>query len=125
VRSMLQSGQSAYLAITPDGPRGPRRQVQPGLIYVAARTGLPIVPIGFGFQRAWRLKSWDRFALPRPWSLGICITGELIRVPADVQKDELDHYRNLVEEAMSQATALAEQCAQNGAHPDGRLLTVR
>jgi lysophospholipid acyltransferase (LPLAT)-like uncharacterized protein len=125
VRRMLQAGQSAHLAITPDGPRGPRRQVQPGLIYVAARTGLPIVPIGFGFQRTWRLKSWDRFALPRPWSLGICITGEPIRVPADAQKDELDHYRNLVEEAMSQATALAEECAQRGAQPDGRLLTVR
>src|SRR5260370_1411263 len=49
VRRMLHAGQTAHLAITPDGPRGPRRQVQPGLIYVSARTGLPIVPIGMAF----------------------------------------------------------------------------
>src|SRR5215470_9053241 len=47
VRRMLKLGRSAHLSITPDGPRGPRRQVQPGLIYLAARTGLPVVPAGF------------------------------------------------------------------------------
>jgi lysophospholipid acyltransferase (LPLAT)-like uncharacterized protein len=116
VRRMLHAGQTAHLAITPDGPRGPRRQVQPGLIYVSARTGLPIVPIGMAFERAWRMSSWDQFAVPRPWCLGACVTGPPIIVPADVEKDELDHYRKLVEDAMAQATTIAEDCVKNGGH---------
>jgi lysophospholipid acyltransferase (LPLAT)-like uncharacterized protein len=116
VRRMLQSGKAAHLAITPDGPRGPRRQLHAGLIYVAARTGLPIVPIGFGFQHAWRTKSWDQFAIPRPWSLAICVTGTPISVPADAEKDQLEHYCQLVETAMAQATRVAEECAALGGH---------
>lgn len=113
VRQMLRLSRKAHLAITPDGPRGPRRQVQAGLIYLAARTGLPIIPIGIGFQRPWRLGSWDRFALPRPWSFSTCVTAEPIRVPADADKDQLEHYRLLVEQAMSQVTDMAEHWAES------------
>ena len=51
MRQMVKLARSTHLAITPDGPRGPRRQVQPGLVYLAARTGLPIVPVGFAYDR--------------------------------------------------------------------------
>ncbi|MGH7225533.1 MAG: lysophospholipid acyltransferase family protein, partial [Gemmataceae bacterium] len=50
VRQMVRRSRSAHLAITPDGPRGPRRQVQPGVVYLAALTGLPIVPFGIAFE---------------------------------------------------------------------------
>ena len=63
---MLRLSRQAHLVITPDGPRGPRRQVQAGMVYLAARTGVPIVPVGIGYDRPWRTKSWDRFAVPRP-----------------------------------------------------------
>jgi hypothetical protein len=53
-----------HLAVTPDGPRGPRREVQPGVIYIASRTGMKIVSVGVGYRRPWRAGSWDRFALP-------------------------------------------------------------
>src|SRR5437016_3708999 len=49
------------LAVTPDGPRGPRRIVQPGIVYVASRTGRRIVTISVGYDRPWQLRSWDRF----------------------------------------------------------------
>src|SRR5436190_464721 len=80
VRQMLRVGRKSHLAITPDGPRGPRRQVQPGLLYLAARTGLPIVPVGIGYDRPWRMRSWDRFAVPRPWTRATCVTTEPIHV---------------------------------------------
>jgi lysophospholipid acyltransferase (LPLAT)-like uncharacterized protein len=118
VRRMLHSANQASLAITPDGPRGPRRQVQSGLIYVAAKTGLPIVPIGFGFRKARRLSSWDRFALPRPFTFGTCVTLEPIGIPADFELNQLDHYRKLVEDAMLHATAMAERWAATGRQPD-------
>ncbi len=54
IRQMQRLSRSAHLAITPDGPRGPRRKVQPGVVYLAALTGLPIVPFGVAFARAWR-----------------------------------------------------------------------
>jgi hypothetical protein len=82
IRQMVRLGQAAHFAVTPDGPRGPRRVVQPGLIYLAARTGLPIVPAGIGFRRPWRMNSWDRFAVPRPFSFMTCVTPEPIHVPA-------------------------------------------
>jgi len=54
------------LGFTPDGPRGPRGHVGPGASLIAARSGLPVVPISVGADRAWRLRSWDRFLIPKP-----------------------------------------------------------
>ena len=109
VRQMLRLGRKAHLAITPDGPRGPRRQVQPGVIYLAARTGLPVVPMGIAFRRAWRMRSWDRFALPWPWSAASLVTTEPIRVPEDLGKEDLERYRLKVEQALNLATVVAEK----------------
>jgi lysophospholipid acyltransferase (LPLAT)-like uncharacterized protein len=78
------------------------------LIYLAAKTGLPIVPIGFCFEKAWRLRSWDRFALPKPWSLSTCVTTELIHVPTNIDKEGLEHYRQAVQGALDLATETAE-----------------
>lgn len=111
VRKILRQKARFHLAITPDGPRGPRRQVQPGVIYLAARTGMPIVPIGVGFQRPWRARSWDRFQVPRPWSYGTVVSGEPIVVPPEIGRDQMEEYRRRVEEALFRATEAAEQQA--------------
>jgi lysophospholipid acyltransferase (LPLAT)-like uncharacterized protein len=109
IRQMVRRSRSAHLAITPDGPRGPRRQVQPGVVYLAALTGLPILPFGIAFESAWRMSSWDRFALPRPWSAAVCVTAEPIRVPESIRKDQLEHYRKLVQDAMDMVSREAER----------------
>src|SRR5262249_10844111 len=96
VRRLLDS-QNTHLAITPGGPRGPRRQVQPGLIYLSSRLGMPIVPCGFAYQRPWRMKSWDRFAVPRPFTRARCVTGDPILVPRRAERDLLKQYRLYVE----------------------------
>jgi lysophospholipid acyltransferase (LPLAT)-like uncharacterized protein len=114
VRQMLRVASAGHLAVTPDGPRGPRRQVQPGLVYLAARTGLAIVPGGMAFRRPWRMRSWDRFALPRPGSLATCVTAPPVRVPADASREDLESYRLQVEVAMLWATEAAEQWAETG-----------
>jgi len=56
------------VAITPDGPRGPRRVVKPGILAAAQRVGVPILPIHAETNRAWRLRSWDRFLIPKPFA---------------------------------------------------------
>jgi hypothetical protein len=114
VRNMLQIGETDHIAITPDGPRGPRRQIQPGLIHLAARTGLPIVVFGIGFQKARRLRSWDQFALPRPWSFATCVTGWPITVPAEADRDEIEKHRLRVQEELDRLTQMAEEWAERG-----------
>ncbi|HLN31466.1 MAG TPA: lysophospholipid acyltransferase family protein [Gemmataceae bacterium] len=109
VRQMLRLGKDAHLAVTPDGPQGPRRHVQPGVAYLAARTGLPIAPVGIAYRRPWRMGSWDRFAIPRPWSVGAHVVAPPIWVPADADLDELEHYRRLLEDSLHWATEMAEQ----------------
>ncbi len=64
LREMVGLSRHALLAVTPDGPRGPRRQVQPGVVFLASQTGLPIVPIGVADTQVWRGRSWDRFTVP-------------------------------------------------------------
>jgi lysophospholipid acyltransferase (LPLAT)-like uncharacterized protein len=108
VRQLVKTGQHTHLALTPDGPRGPRRVVQPGVVYLAARTGLPIVPLGLAYERPWRANSWDRFALPRPFSRSRAVTGPAIRVPADLERDGWEAYRAQVEAALHHATQVAE-----------------
>jgi lysophospholipid acyltransferase (LPLAT)-like uncharacterized protein len=114
---MLRAGQEAHISVTPDGPRGPRRQVQAGLVYLAARTGLPIVPAGFGFARPWRARSWDRFAVPRPGSFATTVTGAPIQIPPDVDRDGIEHYRVEVERELLRVSALAEHWAETGERP--------
>jgi lysophospholipid acyltransferase (LPLAT)-like uncharacterized protein len=118
VRQMLRLGNAGHLAITPDGPRGPRRQVQMGLIYLAARTGMAVVVGGMAYDRPWRMRSWDRFALPRPWSRATCVVMPPVRVPADVGKEELEGHRRQVEEALLWATEAAERWAETGQEPE-------
>src|SRR3990170_390056 len=111
VEELLRLQKGFHLLVAPDGPLGPRRQVKRGLVYLASWTGMPIVPLGVGFQRAWRLNSWDRMALPKPLSTITCIAGPLIRVPSVINKADSDHYRRLVEQNMAIATSAAEAWA--------------
>lgn len=62
----LESGRD--VAFTPDGPRGPLESFAPGALIVSQRTGAPIVLITVDAANAWRLKSWDRFLIPKPFS---------------------------------------------------------
>jgi lysophospholipid acyltransferase (LPLAT)-like uncharacterized protein len=58
----------AIAAITPDGPRGPRYRVNPGIVKLAQITGGTILPIHVRYSRFWRLKSWDGFMIPKPFA---------------------------------------------------------
>jgi len=109
VRQMVREGGSTGIAITPDGPRGPRREFQQGAVYFASRTGLRLVPSGFAYDRPWRASSWDRFAVPRPFTRAVVYGAEPIEVPADANLETLAQYRRLAEEAMHFATQQAER----------------
>lgn len=71
------------VAYTLDGPKGPRRKAKAGVAYVAGRTGMPIVPGAAAVSRAWRLRSWDRFIVPKPGARILMQYGNPIDAPQD------------------------------------------
>ena len=77
------------VAVTPDGPRGPRYQLGPGVVFLAQQTGAGILPIHVEYSRAVRLKSWDRFMIPLPFSKVRVICDDLIFVApeADIEAE--------------------------------------
>ncbi len=91
------------LVITPDGPRGPQHSMNDGLAWMAKVTGLPIVPCGFVCDRAWHLKSWDRFTIPR-FKARVCLVyGEPVRVPSDADAAALNEISREVRARMLRA----------------------
>jgi len=69
LRSLVREARAGRdLALTPDGPQGPSGEFKPGALHVAQLTGLPVVPLVVGASRGWRLKSWDGFLVPKPFS---------------------------------------------------------
>jgi len=84
------------------------------LIYLASRSGLPIVPVGVAYTRGWRLRSWDRFGIPHPWSIATCVFAPAVHVPSDLNREGLQHYRRLIQEEMEAVTGVAERWAATG-----------
>jgi lysophospholipid acyltransferase (LPLAT)-like uncharacterized protein len=114
LRILRDPNSTRHIGLTPDGPKGPRRKCQVGAVYLASRIGLPLVPCGFGYSRCWRAKSWDRLAVPLPFSRIRCVTAHAIYVPPGLGTAELAPYQTEVEEVMNHATAVAEQWAKTG-----------
>lgn len=102
----VRSGMDA--CFTPDGPRGPRYQVKPGLVLVAKRTGAAILPMTFGARRRRALPSWDAFLLPLPFSRVVVIYGEPIYVPANASAIDLEIKRREVEASLRRITETAD-----------------
>lgn len=110
VRSLVNgTAGRRHLVVTPDGPRGPRRVVQAGIVYIASRTGMEIVPVGSAYFRPWRAKSWDRFAIPKPGSRARQIYGVPMTVPPKLRTEELEPYRQKLQAEMDRLTNLAEE----------------
>ncbi len=125
IREMLRRGRNTNLTITPDGPRGPRRQLAQGPIYLASKLGLPLVPMGFGYDRPWRLGSWDRFAIPRPHSQARAVVGPPLPIPANLDRDGVEHYRQQVDHLLNWLTLEAESWAESRSRMVGEVSVTK
>jgi len=85
---------------TPDGPRGPVYEVSPGVIFVAQKSGAPIVPLHMEYSSCWRLKSWDRFCVPRPFSKVRFILGAPVHVERTTEGEQFEAERLGLQQAM-------------------------
>lgn len=89
--------QGNILVMTPDGPKGPRMRLQPGIAYLARHTKVPVVPVTFAARRQHIFNSWDRFMLVWPFAHGTVAFGDPIELPAD---GDTESHISLIEERM-------------------------
>jgi lysophospholipid acyltransferase (LPLAT)-like uncharacterized protein len=95
------------VAITPDGPRGPARVAQSGAIFIAAKTGFPLVPVGAALGKAWVLSTWDRFQIPKPFARCAVVLGDEIDVPESLSDEGVEELTELLAERLQQAEQAA------------------
>jgi lysophospholipid acyltransferase (LPLAT)-like uncharacterized protein len=86
--------------VTPDGPRGPVYQASQGIVFLAQKSGAPVIPIHMEYSSSWRLKSWDRFVVPRPFATLRAIFGAPIQVPPIEDAGQFEAQRLRLQNAM-------------------------
>ena len=89
------------VGLTMDGPRGPRRHAQPGLAILSARTGVPVVPLAFSINRSWRLRTWDRMAIPKPFSRVIIDYAPPISPAESTERADVEEKRLEIETSLN------------------------
>ena len=95
---VLNSGHDVL--ITPDGPRGPAYELGPGIVFLAQKTGAPVVPVHMEYSSCWRVKSWDRFIIPRPFSKVRVIVGQPQQIRSTSTPEEFETERLRLQDAM-------------------------
>ena len=93
--------QGINVSMTPDGPRGPKYKLSKGPIILASKTGYPVLPIGVNYSSYWSLKSWDNFQIPKPWSQIELIMDKPIKIPPDLNDEEIEHWRSIIEDKLN------------------------
>jgi len=94
--------QHVHVGFTLDGPLGPRRVAKPGVAILSARTGAPVIPHAFAVTPCWRLNSWDRLPVPKPFSRIVCAYGAPIPPPPNCSPDAIEAMRERVERELNQ-----------------------
>lgn len=97
------------LVITPDGPKGPRHEIKPGVVQLARISGRPVIPMAFACSRGRRFASWDRFLLPYPFGRAVYAFGE----PLFYRKEETtEEFSSRLQQAMEATNRRAAQCLE-------------
>ena len=119
LRAMARaSAEGISVAVTPDGPLGPRMRVASGIISLARVTGLPILPVSYSARRGAILKTWDSLLVPFPGSDGTIIWGEPVSVDRDADADAREEARIALETQMIALTNEADRlCGRNTVAP--------
>lgn len=131
LKAIVKAHDFPGFVITPDGPRGPRREMAAGAIFLASKIQAPLILIGIGYQNPWRNhRAWDKFAIPKPGSRVRAILSPRMNIPAELTRDELEHYRLSAERTLNILTVAAEDWAADnrprpGAHPLFRAPSAR
>jgi len=117
LKQMIDAVEKKHVAIATDGPRGPRRVVKEGIVFLAAQTGKAILPAGISATRAWRPRGrWSDMLVPKPFSRMVIVIGEPVRVPADATREEREVWRLRLQDMMDQLNDEADRLAGREPH---------
>lgn len=103
----LQDG--AVVAITPDGPRGPRMRTQPGVAALSVAAQAPVLPVAWSSRRGVLTRGWDRFLIPRPFDSGVLIYGAPLMPPPPGDPAAVERHGEAIEAALNAITAEADR----------------
>ncbi len=103
----LKSG--GVMAITPDGPRGPSGIVQHGVMVMARKARVPLIPVGISASPRKLFRAWDQHMLPYPFSKALILGGKPIYIPPEANEEELESIRLLVQAEMHRLQNEAEK----------------
>jgi len=102
--ALLQLGEELTagrdVVITPDGPRGPAYELGPGIVFLAQKTGAQVLPVNMEYSSCWRVKSWDRFIIPKPFCKVRVIIGQPLRMRSSSSDQEFESERMRLQTAM-------------------------
>jgi lysophospholipid acyltransferase (LPLAT)-like uncharacterized protein len=101
LRDMHQAmKRNVSIVTTADGPSGPQYQFKPGAVLMARIASVPLVPMACAADRAWYLKRWDAFMIPKPFARIVLAVGEPVHVPQATPLDRIDEYRASMQNAV-------------------------
>ncbi len=113
IRQMFDLAERKHLVIATDGPRGPRRVVKDGIVYLASQSGRPIVPTTLACWWAWRPRGrWTDMVIPLPLGRIVVLGGTPIRIPAGLTPQQLGPFRDQVQRAMDELQQRADRMAR-------------
>lgn len=113
VRQLIDETQGCHIVVTPDGPRGPQRQMKSGIAFLAAHTGKVVVPTAFACTRSWSWGAgWTHLMVPKPGSTVVTFSGTGIAIPQDAARAELNDYTGRIQSEMDRLNLLADRVVQ-------------
>jgi len=113
LRGLIKAARAGYsIGITPDGPKGPIFKAQPGIVLIAQKAGIPIIPAACALSRKKVLRSWDKYQFPLPFGRIEAVYGEPIHV---ADSDDIAAKTLEVERALNALTEEAERLLAAGA----------
>ena len=108
VRHIINETHDRHIAMTPDGPRGPRRIMKTGCAFLASRTGKPVVPTAIACRRSWKIGTgWTDLVIPRPFTKVYVLAGEPISIPPEASRTELNEYTVMIQNEMDRLHLVA------------------
>ncbi|WP_339613589.1 lysophospholipid acyltransferase family protein [uncultured Rubinisphaera sp.] len=114
VRFLMNEGKNSHLVLTPDGPRGPRREMKTGCAFLAAKTGKPVVPTAFLCKSYWSVgRGWTDLVIPKPFTRVIAVTSPPLVIPESISKEELKQWTDKIQTAMEAVDQQAREFLQN------------
>lgn len=99
-----------HVCITPDGPRGPRRVMKDGIVYIASRTGRPVVPTTLAATRYWSVPGgWSDMVIPKPFATVLLLAGSPIEVPPDLSRQEISEVTEQIQQEMDRLHLIGQR----------------